>query len=643
MNLYKEIVQNLFCGMAIVKDGKILQSNRYAAEVFGIKPGIFFKNDFFSIIHEDDIEKVINYHSMRLQGHEVPAQYYCRAYNLNRDIIWLKVRAVIISRGRDKAVLKFFEDVTREKNDLDRLEKSEENLRSIIEASLDAVVGTDESGRIVMFNQVAEELFKYRESQVLGEPISMLLRDEFSGNHQMGLEKFLIGGAGRCGHIGKRIIKNFKDSEGRVFEAELAMSGARSRNNRFIASFIHDVSEEQKLIRELNEANKMAQEASVLKTQFLANMSHEVRTPMNTIVGYTELMLMENTSDAHREYLEIIKESGELLLNIVDDIIDVSKVEIGEISINYSLVNIEALFSSLKKDMDLQKAKSGKNIEIRYNIEASCSAGFLCDPMRLKQILLNLIHNGIKYTDEGFVEFGVRQTADRWFEFYVRDTGKGIEDKDRLKIFEKFYQCRSDECNTPPGVGLGLSITRQLVELMGGRINVVSSTTGADKGSVFLVTLPCASINDSISTESIDSELKIQPPDYHDEYTVLVVEDNAVNQTLMKRILNKFGLSCLIAENSAQAVELLTGKSRIDLVFMDLYLPDVSGFETLNIMNSMKKEGALLKELPVIALTAASMTEDREKCIREGFDDYLAKPVNIDLLQGVLYKYLMGN
>ena len=234
MNLYREIVQNLFCGMAVVQEGTVLKSNSYAANIFGIKPGIFFKSDFFSIIHEDDLERVKNYHTLRLQGHEVPGLYYCRAYNAEMKILWIKVRSSIIQWGKGKAVLKFFEDVTREKNDLDRLEKSEENLRSIIEASLDAVVGTDENGKIVMFNQAAEELFKYRESEVLGRPISTLLRDDISQNHQQGLEKFLVGGAGRCGHIGKRIIKNFKDSAGRIFEAELAMSGAHQGCHRAV-------------------------------------------------------------------------------------------------------------------------------------------------------------------------------------------------------------------------------------------------------------------------------------------------------------------------------------------------------------------------------------------------------------------------
>jgi CheY-like chemotaxis protein len=224
----------------------------------------------------------------------------------------------------------------------------------------------------------------------------------------------------------------------------------------------------------------------------------------------------------------------------------------------------------------------------------------------------------------------------------VRDTGKGIEDKDYSKIFEKFYQCGKKDVDNPPGVGLGLAITRELVELLGGSINLVSSTSGTGRGTVFYVSLPCGRKIDSQNNKTHEHKQK-SAPEYHDEYTVLVVEDNVVNQTLMKRILNKFGLSCLIAESALKAIEVLKGNTKIDLVFMDLYLPDLNGFEALKLINRMKIEGSLPGQIPVIALTAASMTEDREKCIRQGFDDYLAKPVNIDLLQGILYKYLMGN
>lgn len=376
-----------------------------------------------------------------------------------------------------------------------------------------------------------------------------------------------------------------------------------------------------------------AQESDRLKSTFLASMSHEIRTPLNAIIGFLDIVLSdEDVSDEHTEYLEHARQSGDVLLRILSDILDFSKIEAEELeleSVDFSLkdllVRVERLGSMLLK---------GKNVVLDHILTEEADIVLYGDPYRLEQILINLVSNAIKFTDEGRVDFGVSLEGGELLRFYVKDTGSGIPEEKRDIIFQAFRQAEEKTTRKHGGTGLGLAITKRLIEKMGGTISFESEL---GKGTVFYFVLPF------VRGETIEKEKAPAAEDMRSKgeqsKTVLVVDDNEINRRVIQTMLSKAGHHSIAAKNGSDAVTALQKNPGVALVLMDMYMPVLDGIEATKRIRELEQAGGM-ERIPVIALTAAGTLEDRELMLNAGCDGYLSKPLNRELLLEELRKWL---
>jgi CheY-like chemotaxis protein/nitrogen-specific signal transduction histidine kinase/predicted hydrocarbon binding protein len=390
--------------------------------------------------------------------------------------------------------------------------------------------------------------------------------------------------------------------------------------------------ERKQVEEEMRNARAKAEESDKAKSEFLANMSHEIRTPMNAIIGYVDLMLQDKVSAEHRGYLETLKDSGKLLLNLINDILDVSKIEAGQLVVENETFSLKNLFDSKESEFNAILSRNESNINLVKRFPSNIAARIYSDKTRLQQILYNLLSNAIKFTTEGTVEFGVRVKELNTLEFYVKDSGIGVEEKDHKKIFEMFGQADASSTRIHGGSGLGLTISKKLVELLGGKIWVES---GKGKGSVFYFTLPYNPVTVSgADNRNNESASEIEKD------CLMLVEDNIVNQRLTKLILEKAGYKVITANNGQIAVDLYKSTSKdVKLILMDVQMPVLDGLLATQAIREYEQQSSLERK-PVIALTAHAMKGDKEKCLEAGCDYYLSKPIMMEVLIGTIKKYI---
>jgi CheY-like chemotaxis protein len=382
--------------------------------------------------------------------------------------------------------------------------------------------------------------------------------------------------------------------------------------------------ERKKVEEEMERSRIKAEESDRAKSDFLANMSHEIRTPLNAIIGYVDLILEDDISEEHKEYLGTVKESGHLLQHVIDDILDLSKIEAGQLvidKINYPVKTIFDYIEDTARSLLMQKKSEVKLVR---QIDSAIPEYIITDPIRLQQIMYNLVSNAIKFTENGKIEFGVKLYNERTLDFYVKDTGVGIPRGKHGAIFEKFGQADASVTRKYGGSGLGLTISKKLAELMGGTISLQSSETS---GSLFSFTHPLiyetkkeAGKNSLVTKKNIERE-----------QTALLVEDNLINLRLTQKVLEKKGIKVFTAKNGELALELFKKEQGIDFVIMDLQMPVMDGLTAIRLMREFEKEKEL-RSKPAIALTAHAMKGDMESCLEAGFNSYISKPFSIDVL-----------
>jgi len=403
--------------------------------------------------------------------------------------------------------------------------------------------------------------------------------------------------------------------------------------NNMLQQIVHREEARDEAEKKLVEAKEKAEESDRLKSAFLANMSHEIRTPMNAILGFAELITMpdsEVTPEEKLNFIKLINSSGNNLLRLIDDIIDISKIEAGQIKIHKKECRLNQTLKDIQHSfLEMRKQQGKENINILLNENAKNQNLIIkTDPLRLNQILTNLIGNALKFTENGFIEFGYEILNEDKLLFYVKDTGVGMERKKKNIVFDRFTKIEDDKSRLYRGAGLGLAISKSLVELLGGKIWVESAP---NEGSTFYFTLAFDKLKELAKDEK---PLKISENYNWENKTILLAEDEPANVIYLEEVLKITKAKILKAMNGKEAVELFEKNQNIDIVLMDIKMPEMDGYEATRLIKQMNNE------IPVISQTAYAMPGDIDKGMQAGMNDYLIKPVKPKNLLTILHKHL---
>ncbi len=516
------------------------------------------------------------------------------------------------------------------------LQASEAKFSQAFIASTYAIIITRAAdGVILEVNPAFESMVGYGRDEVLGKSSLELGLWENSQDRQHFLSLVVENGRADAQEY------RFRKKGGAILIGLLSARLFTLNGERVLLGNITDITERKRMEEELARSKDAAEAANRAKSEFLANMSHEIRTPMNAVIGLTHLALQTELTPKQADYLHKIQSSGQALLGLINDILDLSKIEADRLELEHIPFRLDQVLDHIATMTSLKAEEKG--LRFGFHLDPATPRHLVGDPLRLGQILLNLVNNAVKFTEQG--EVAVKVSAESpagaqvRLRFAVRDTGIGIQPAQQTRLFAAFSQADGSTTRRYGGTGLGLAISKKLADLMGGDIGV-QSTPGV--GSTFTLLMPFSL---DTAAAAADREFKstagvlavaTAPPTLSGT-RVLLVEDNDINQLVAREILERFGLVIEIANNGRQAVERLRAQpSRYALVLMDLQMPEMDGFEATRRI----RQELGLTELPIIAMTAHALADERHHCLASGMQDHVAKPIDPPTLLAVLTRWL---
>jgi PAS domain S-box-containing protein len=509
-------------------------------------------------------------------------------------------------------------DITEKRNTEKELFRIQERFRTFINNSQGIMCTHSGDGKLLYVNEATTHMLGYSKEELEGKSITVMLAPETKSDLVNYLE--VVNKKGSAEGLMKVMTKGgskkiWKYNNVKIFNDEEA----------YIVSNALDITELIYIEKELKKAKDLAERNAMAKDVFLANMSHEIRTPMNAIIGFSELLAATELNSDQKEFVDAVQIAGENLLVIINDILDFSKIESNSFVLEKTPISLREILSQVKKLLTQKIIE--KKIGFNFYVEDGIPESVLGDKVRLTQILINIIGNAIKFTDHGKVEVFCsllyKDETNCVIEFRIKDTGIGIPADKQSVIFERFKQADNNTTRKYGGTGLGLSISKKLTELFGGTIQLVSQE---GIGAEFIIQLPMQTSERSTKNNLyLKKDTSIQK-----DISILLVEDNELNQRLATKILQKNGIRSTTAKNGQEAIKLLSSQS-FDLILMDLQMPVMDGYTaTLHIRDELKLQ------IPIIAMTAHSLVGEKTKCIASGMNDYLSKPYRaINLIEKI--------
>ncbi|MCC6575281.1 MAG: PAS domain S-box protein [Planctomycetes bacterium] len=609
--------------------------------IFGFKPGEIkiAVDTYYSMIHPEDLSRVQQEWGKAMQS--------ARRHVTEHRIVWRDgtVREIagnmdIVCDEHGKAVklLGTCQDITERREREAALQRGEQRLRAIVDTALDAVVTIGADGCITGWNPAAETVFGWTAAEAQGRDVAdLIIPPAFRDPHRAGVSRWVQTRESRL--LGKRMELTAVHKDGREFPIEIAISGAEVGSGLVFSAFLRDISqakeaekrraeyasEIEKKNRELDVALEKANEATRLKSEFLANMSHEIRTPMNGVIGMVGLLAETNLTAEQREYADVIRGSGEALLSIINDILDFSKIEAGKMTLEPTAFNLHGAIHEVAELLAAQAHSKGLELLVRY--DGSAPRRVVADAGRLRQILLNLVGNAVKFTGAGSVLIAVENRGSdngrARLRVAVKDTGIGIPPEKQSRLFQKFSQADASTTREFGGTGLGLAICKQLVELMHGTIGVESV---AGKGSTFWFEISVA------VDEDIGGEVTLSIPP---SARAIVVDDDPNSRKVLSHLCANVGLQADAADSGMAALRMMREKFNEGAPYVvalcDMRMPVMDGAQLARAIKSDDR----LKDVRIIIVSAHVKQEDITMPVGM-VEAVLSKPLRTETLTGVL-------
>lgn len=618
---YRRIFNNVPIGIIqFDKQGRILACNNYLLKIMNKTREEIINKNLFKLHGQREISKAIEY-SLRGKSIDNDKIYHMRT--MTKDI-FVKAKFISLYNNTNEITggLSFFEELTDLKHAEEELKTSQEQFKSVLQAIPDIMLVLSKTGKYI-------EVFTGNLDLLADTPENLKKNTIYDYVPKKVAEEII-----------KIITKVIITRELEVYDYPIKVHDKTKWFQAHIVPFkqgntIHalwvarDITENKQTYLELQKAKEQAEQSDNLKSAFLANMSHEIRTPMNSIIGFSQLLNNPSLSVAKRnEFVSIITNSSKVLLNLINDIVDIAKIEANQLSLDKKPTDIYSLIDELKKLFIEQKNKHNKtHIKIITDIpQIIQKTVFYTDSSRLRQVLSNLIDNALKFTLKGNITIGCGIENNNLI-FYVKDTGIGIPKDKQNFIFERFNQVDIGESRRFGGTGLGLAISKGIVELLGGNIYCKSIP---EKGSTFFFTIPA----EKETYKTITQPIKINPinkmPNWQSK-NILIIEDDPASLEFLLELLADTQANITSFNNAIDAIDFLHKTQNIDLILLDIQLPKLNGYEAI-------KQIKQIKNIPVIAQTAYAMPEENKKSIQAGFDAYISKPIDLNQLLTIISK-----
>ena len=626
---YRLVVENASEAIFIAQAGVLTFVNRATVQILGYSEEEIRSLPFTHFIHPEDREMVVERHMRRIKGEEVPREYSFRIVTKDGSVRWVEIHAVVIPWKDKPATLNFVGDITERKRVEEALQESENKYRNIFNNSIEGIFRTAPDGRALMANPALARMLGYESPEDILKSITNLREQFYVDSPKRDELIHLINKQGSAKDYELKVYCK----DGSIIDVSMSVYSVRDENQNILyyEGMLEDITE-KKRIEELKIAKESAEAATRAKTEFLANMSHEIRTPMNAIIGLSNLFWNTDPSVKQRDYLNKIATSARSLLGVINDILDISKIEAGKLemeSVDFRLHdimnNITGMFSSKAIE---------KGIELMVSMAEEVPCELRGDPIRLEQVLVNLTGNAVKFTESGFIMVKAalveKDAAQCRLRFSVMDSGMGMTGEETSRLFVSFSQADSSMTRKFGGTGLGLAISRRLVEMMGGEIHVESEP---DRGSTFTFTAEFGCQPEV--REDKNEKTTAQPATDFTGVRLLLVEDNFINQQVAREILEGAGLVVDAVNNGLEAVEALRSND-YDAVIMDVEMPVMSGYEATRLIRGDARN----RDLPIIAMTAHALQEVREECLAVGMNDYVTKPIEVGSVFSVLTRWV---